>query len=152
MPDFHDPNLSRWFTVKNAETEEAIPAFAVVRITGVDAATGAVTVAKPDAASCPLIAFNGETEIPVGGFGQATQDLPARALYDDAAGVPAAADPPQPWGTAADSWKLVKDNRGVYAWGNLDSDGDVGLFGRAMVWDVTFNNVACEIVATYGGI
>lgn len=90
-----------WVPVKSAAAE-TIPSFAVMRVTGVDSATGALTVAKPDGSAAPVI-VNGETMVPVGGFGKGTFHPRVVASFAAADGDPAVGEV---WGPAADSWEL----------------------------------------------
>lgn len=146
-----DPASSiRWFAVSNTHNTAA-PPFAVMQITGVDTDTGDVTVTRPSADSKPLICFNGPVEIPAGGQGNATTDLPAQVAYDSGTGTPAVASPPDAWGTETDSWLLAKGNYGLFAWGDVDPDNDVGLFGRAMVVKAVWDSGACTLTITYAG-
>lgn len=106
--------------VKNTAGTTA-PAHAVLQVTGYSLTDEAVEVDQPDADGLAVILFNGEADIPAGGFGAATADLPAVALYAAADGTPAAGET---WGSGAGSWELRKGNAGVLIWGGA-ADGRV---------------------------
>lgn len=111
----------RWIAVTNVSGEE-IPAFAPMRITGIDL-TNEVKVDKPNAEGMPQVLINGQTPIPVDGVGQATYTFPAYVLHDAVDGSPVAGES---WGTAAGEWKLRKHKAGFFACGT--SSGDRPLF------------------------
>lgn len=73
----------RWLPYRNDSGEE-IPAFAVLRITGVTERNGQalLTVAKPNSTAYAQYAINGSTVVPANGYGRLTFDTPAVALYD----------------------------------------------------------------------
>ena len=101
----------RYVVCKNNSGEE-IPAFAVMRVTGVT--DEVLQVAKPNAASDTKAAVNGPTPIPIGGHGNATYDSPFFVLYDTGDGTPTFGDM---WGTESGSWKLRAANDGFCALG-----------------------------------
>jgi len=86
---------------------EVIPAFAVMRVTGVT--DNVLQVAKPNAASDTKAVVNGPTPIPIAGKGNATYDSPYFVLYETADGTPAFGES---WGTENGSFKLRKGNDG----------------------------------------
>ena len=101
----------RFVACKNT-SGEAIPAFAVMRVTGVT--DEVLQVAKPNAASDTKAVVNGPTPIPIAGFGNATYDSPFFVLYETADGTPTFGDM---WGTESGSWKLRAANDGFCALG-----------------------------------
>jgi hypothetical protein len=155
MPEHGAPDetsIVRYFRVKNQVAEE-IPAYGVMRITGV-AADGTVEVNKPNADSQALICFNGPTTIPANGQGRATTDGPTRVLYATGDGTPAAANPPQVWGAANGVWTLRKAEvsgvptyAGMLAWGGVS--GSTAIFGRGYVAKVQC--VGSNIEGTWTG-
>lgn len=121
----------RWLTVRNVATGSvspgAAPAFAVLRLqasgssispTGdaIYAVEGKLVleVGKPAVDSEPLDLLAGPGGIPSGGFGLATIDFPAWALYETADGTPAIGEV---WGPGANSWKLRKGKQGFRVMG-----------------------------------
>lgn len=98
----------RWHPFKN-DSGEAVPAWAALRIVGIDGNKVLYTCRKPNADGIADVVFNGPAEVPEGGHGLCTRDFPAFVLYDPADGLPAAG---QVWGTKANSWKLRKGQSG----------------------------------------
>ena len=96
---------------------EAIPAEALLQITGTDAG-GRFQVDKPSADSLPNLLVNGPTEIATGGYGSATFGTPMPVSYDDAH-TPAVGEV---WGSAANSWLLTKDKSGWAVVGDPDTE------------------------------
>lgn len=109
---------------------DEVPAFALVRVTGRDAA-GVYTVAQPDTAGGPVwvnspVLIEAAAE---GGGGAVTPTGPVDALYESADGTPAVGET---WGAGAGSWKLRKNKSGfvVVSAGDPDS-GTCAVLPRA---------------------
>jgi hypothetical protein len=90
----------RWVPIRNDSGEE-IPGFACLKVVDV-LSDGSLAVEKPDT-NDEAVWFSGPGPIPIEGYGHATRDWPAVALYDSADGTPANGDE---WGASAGSWRL----------------------------------------------
>jgi hypothetical protein len=97
----------RWLPVKNTAGTDA-PSYGVMKVTGRDAATGAVTVTRPDADSLnpSLLLVNGPGIIPASKFGMGSRDFPLLASVATGGLVGGGA------GTAAASWQLALGKSG----------------------------------------
>jgi len=111
----------RWLPIRN-DAGLAIPAYAVLRPTGVISRGGqaVVTVARPDAAGGCLHLLSGQHPVPAGEFGLATLDTPWLARYDTT-DIPA---PGEQWGPAPNSWLLAKDRPGFTILGGAIADAE----------------------------
>jgi hypothetical protein len=114
---------------------ETIPAFGAVRVASV-ADDGTLSVEKPDTDGQDVF-FNGESDIPAGGYGVCTRDWPAYALYESGDGSPGSGDK---WGAGAGSWKLRKGKAGFRVLGGA-TGSRVQVRGAASSAD-TVNYVA----------
>lgn len=108
----------RWVPVNNTAAQ-AVPAYGVVRVTGVDTA-GAFNVARPSGLSQQELLVCDHQSIPVGGSGRATGDDPVWVLYDTADGTPAAGEY---WGVEANSFKIRKRKKGFKILGGATTTG-----------------------------
>lgn len=100
------------------DSNETIPGFAVMRVTGAahDAAGQFyLRVDKPDDSFQTYYLVNGPFPIPAGKFGVADDDYPCYAAYDDGSGTPAFGDS---WGAKSGSWKLAPNRDGFDVLGN----------------------------------
>jgi hypothetical protein len=97
-----------WLPIVN-DSGEIIPANSLVRATGVDAATGFLSVAKPTTDGDPRVLIVGATQVPVGGRSVATYDLRHEIAYEQDDGEPAAGET---WGAAVGSWTARKNKAG----------------------------------------
>lgn len=97
-----------WVNVLN-DTSEEIPPFALLRVTGLEADTNAIKVAKPNASSDVTLMVNGPLAIPVGGYGSATEGSPVPIAYNILSGVPVEGEV---WGSSAGSWLATKNRTG----------------------------------------
>ena len=108
----------RWVPVLN-DSGEAIPAFAAMRVTGVDTSVAGETthkVGKPNSDNQTDVLFNGPCEIGIGLTGIGTPDLPATARYDEGDGTPSAG---AEWGVESGGWKLRDSKTGFRVAGVL---------------------------------
>ena len=74
----------RWLPFRN-DSGESIPAYSLLRITGVATVNGQIVwlAAKPNSSTTHLVwAFNGSTTTAIDGYGQCTFDYPAIAKID----------------------------------------------------------------------
>ncbi|MDB5312654.1 MAG: hypothetical protein JWO38_6856 [Gemmataceae bacterium] len=97
-----------WVPVLNT-TGEVIPAGGLMKVTGVDPGTGALSVAKPDTNDDASVCVNGFALIPANGTGQGSFDRRAIVAYDPVDGTPAAGDS---WGAKAGTWLAKKSQHG----------------------------------------
>ena len=102
----------RWLAVKNTEGDEDAPPFAALEKTG-ETVGRVIYVRRPTTGSVPpdRVLFAGPVGIPADAEGQATEDLPAVALYEGD-------DPPgadDTLGTQVDSWMLGVGQEGFSA-------------------------------------
>jgi hypothetical protein len=105
----------RWLAVKNSSGETA-PAYAVMKVTGYEASTGAFTVTKPDEASISPVKLlvNSAGPIANGEYGSATRDFPVLAKV-------ASGSAGDEVGTTASSWELSNDESGFNLWQDVGS-------------------------------
>lgn len=97
------------YTPVRNTTDEVIPSGGLLRVTGIDADTGAFLVGLPDADDDPAVGVNGLGLIPAGAAGQGHFDPRAIAAYDAADGTP---QPGEAWGVKAGDWRLRKGYAG----------------------------------------
>lgn len=104
----------RTFAFRN-DGATTVPPFGVVMVSGMDWATGIVTVTEPnlDEVDPSMLAFNVDTEVAVGAEGRATFEGPHLAAV---VGVPVVGDG---LGTQADQWTLGLNLRGFRAWSTV---------------------------------
>lgn len=118
-----------WFVFRN-DAGELVPAFGVVRLTGVvvlEQARVVLTGAKPNAFGCQYqCAINGPTPVAAGKFGVCTQQGAVPALFEVSDGTPAAGER---WGPRDAGWKLRKNTGGFAVVGVTNS----GASGPALV-------------------
>ncbi len=107
-----------WKAVRNAFTE-AIPAYALVRIVGVDD-SGVFQVSQPNADSMTGLLINGFVDIPAGLYGQAHNEFPCAVLADLSVWTPAPGDT---CGSVANSWLLDPGQTGFVFQGGATDDG-----------------------------
>ena len=106
----------RWVSCKN-DSGEIVPAGAVMRVSGYEADTNSIKVAKPNADGQTDVCINGPTPIAVDGYGNCTFDLesgPGTVAYDTADGTPAF---DETWGAENGSWKLNSSKGGFRVFG-----------------------------------
>ena len=116
MPASFDRNRD-WLPYLN-NAGETVPAFAVVRITGITA--GVYQVSKPNAYGSFLDhAFNQAVDVPSGGKGMLSFAAPVWGYYDTADGTPAFGES---WGPINASWKLRKLSVGFLIDGGATAD------------------------------
>lgn len=108
---FNPVGQLHWEKVKNAGSTE-IPAHGLMRVTGEDEASGALTVDQPNADHQADVLVNGPLAIPVGGFGIGTMGSPVLLAYEMANGSPAIGGSV---GVAGGSWKAKKHYIGFKA-------------------------------------
>lgn len=102
-----------WVPVTNS-TAEVIPPGGLMRVTGLDEATGHYTVAKPDRDGDVSVLVNGLTAIPASGEGQGTWSPRCVLAYDSADGAPIVDDA---WGAVRNSWLAGRSRFGFLAKG-----------------------------------
>ena len=109
----------RWLAFRN-DSGETIPAFAVMRITGVVTIEGraVLTVAKPNADSLKNVLFNSSASVSSGGYGSGTYEFPCYAKYQTSSSAVLNDE----WGTANGLWALKKDNTGFAIIGGETAD------------------------------
>lgn len=120
MTTLPPPLRVRWLGCVN-ESGLAIPARALLRIVGVNAA-GQLRVDRPraDGLGNDAFAVCGPQGIPARqagnspGTGVCTCDWPAEVLYDDSSGAPANGEV---WGPAKDRWELERGHHGFWVAG-----------------------------------
>lgn len=101
-----------WVPVLNS-TSEVIPSGGLMRVTGQDSTTKALTVAKPDGTDAPIL-VNSFAVVPPNGTGMGTFDPRVIIAYDPADGVPAVAET---WGASSGTWLAKKDAKGFLVLG-----------------------------------
>jgi hypothetical protein len=105
-----------WFSLVNNTTDN-VPAFGLVRFTGVDPATAAVIIGKPDTDSDESVIVVGETSIASGvGMGKGTWHREVVIAFDTADGAPVTGDS---WGSKAGSFLARKGKSGFKIIGNI---------------------------------
>jgi len=116
-----------WLEYRN-DSGERIPAFGIVRITGVvvpEPGRVLLTVAKPDAYGCQLqCAVNGPVPIDADRYGLCARGPFVAALYDTGDGTPAVG---QKWGPRSGGWKLRKNTGGFSVVGVTKSSAGLVL-------------------------
>jgi hypothetical protein len=130
-----------WVPVKNNDSV-AVPPFGVMAAdnAGINA-NGQLSIARPSKAGITDVLFNGPSPIGPGLSGQGHQTFPAIAAYNQSA-TPTKGDQ---WGTAANSWYLVKGSPGFTV---KDANGGlanvtldvVGIVGPGAVGIYDFNS------------
>lgn len=117
----HDSPLKRihWHPFRNAGSE-TIPAFGVMRITGVEERHGVAvyTVDKPSTTFQRLYLINGPKQVAAGGYGSGTFDV-TYALCSSSAS-PAYGES---WGAKHSEWKLFQHRPGFFILGGYTGDG-----------------------------
>src|SRR3990167_10117675 len=112
----------RWLDFRNDSGEE-IPAFGIIRLTGVALPeTGELvyTGDKPNTYGSQYShAINSDAIVPDNGYGKCTLTFPAVAVYDSADGTPAFGEQ---WGPRNATWKLKKNTGGFRVLGVSNSD------------------------------
>jgi hypothetical protein len=102
----------RWFEFRN-DSAEQIPAFGVVRLTGVvvlEPGRVALTADQPDTFGCQhRCAINGPVPVNAGKLGTLTREPLVPALFDSSDGTPSAGES---WGPRAGTWMLKKNTGG----------------------------------------
>lgn len=119
MPSFPLDDL-RWWPVRNA-TSEAIPAYAVMKITSEEVHQGRTRfiVGKPDTTFLRKgYLINGPSPIAAGKTGSATRET-AYALCSSSASPTRE----ESWGPKSGEWKLFQYRPGFYMLGNYQGDG-----------------------------
>jgi hypothetical protein len=115
-----------WLEFVNANAGQ-IPAYAIVRVTGVssvEAGRVVLTVDQPNAFGCQSNCFvNGPVPVSAGQYGYCTRSGPMVALYDPADGTPAFGDA---WGPRNGTWKLKKNTGGFFCLG-APTNASLGL-------------------------
>lgn len=132
----HEISEIRWLPCLNS-SGEVIPAYAVMQIASVGTqndGTVLYTVIKPDTDHALHVLFNGPTPLAVGGYGVATCDFPAVALYDTTLSAGSPPDPGESWGVQDGSWYLQYGYRGFVGIGFLDGLNSIGSSGRGGVF------------------
>lgn len=118
----HDSPLKRihWHPFRNAGTE-TIPAFGVMRITGIENRNGVATytVDKPSATFQRLYLINGPKQVAAASIGSGTFDV-TYALCSSSAS-PAYSES---WGAKDSEWKLFQHRPGFFIMGGYTGDGD----------------------------
>lgn len=124
----HDSPLKRihWHPFRNAGTE-TIPAFGVMRITGVEERHGVAvyTVDKPSMTFQRLYLINGPKQVAAEGYGSGTFDV-TYALCSSSASPGYG----ESWGAKHSEWKLFQHRPGFFIMGGYTGDGAAQ---RAMV-------------------
>lgn len=110
-----EEGLTRWLPVLNS-SGETVPAFALMRVTGVDTSSGSLIVGKPNADNQTNLLVNGPCEIPSGLQGIGMWGVPAVVCYDTGDGTPVAGDE---WGAESGGWKLRNAKTGYIVSGVL---------------------------------
>jgi hypothetical protein len=102
----------------------SIPAYGVVRVTGVsivEAGRVVLTVDQPNTYGCQANCFiNGPVAVSPGQYGYCTRSGALVALYDTADGTPALGDA---WGPRSGTWKLKKNAGGFFCLGPPTNSG-----------------------------
>lgn len=139
---------------------DQVPAFGLVRVTGIDVTNGAFQIAKPNADSQDCF-INGPTPIAIGDFGAITVDVPFMALYDTADGTPTV---DSVWGAASGSYKLRSGKTGFIIKGVVDSTNGIAMVTKqgggasvatdtkTFITDITDATFACNEDGTGGTI
>lgn len=126
--DLKDVAQIRWLPVYNT-SGETVPAFAAMRISGIDSSTGVFTVAKPNTNDATAnILFNGPVEIPAAHYGIATADFPASVRYETGDGTPVNGDE---WGVSSGDWKLRNARSGFLIQATLDISNGIAVAVRS---------------------
>ena len=115
----------RWLAAKSSASDQ-IPAFGLVRITGVDttdAQGGTFQIAKPNADNQDCF-INGPTPIAIGDYGAITVDVPFMALYETGDGTPTV---DSVWGVASGGYKLRSGKTGFVIKGVVDSVDGIAM-------------------------
>jgi len=110
----------QWFPFRN-DNAGTIPAFGVMRITGVEERHGNAlyTVDKPSTTFQRLYLINGPLDVPAGGYGSGTFDV-AYALCSSSASPGYG----ESWGAKHDEWKLFENRPGFFVLGGYTGTGD----------------------------
>lgn len=115
-----DPHPQRWIPFTNSSTAAA-PAFALLKVTGITAATGTLTVTQASTEFSRVYAINGpDVAAANGGSGLCTLDSPCLCAYDS--GTPAVGEG---WGPKPGQWTLSKGFPGGTVIGIHDSANSV---------------------------
>jgi hypothetical protein len=127
----------RWFEFRN-DSAEQIPAFGVVRLTGIvvlEPGRVVLTVDKPDTFGCQhRCAINGPVPINAGKLGTLTREPLVPALFDTADGTPAFGEA---WGPREGSWKLRKNTGGFVIVGTTNATAGLALVEPAPLLSLT---------------
>jgi hypothetical protein len=158
MPGEFSPfQQMQWVEFRN-DAGETIPAFGIVRLTGIaaiDATRVVLTAAKPNVFGCQHnAAINGPTAVSSGRYGVCTRAAVDVALYDTADGTPAFGEK---WGPRDGSWKLKKNTGGFSVLGPTNPDQGLVLVSPAPMrmfvgkTDGTHNKGGSGTISIYAG-
>lgn len=130
-----------WHPFRNAGSE-TIPAFGVMRITGVEERHGVAvyTVDKPSTTFQRLYLINGPKQVAADGYGSGTFDV-TYALCDSSVSPVYA----QSWGAKASEWNLFQGRPGFFLLGGYTGDGDAQ---RALVKQQEVKELFGELTGT----
>lgn len=142
------------------DSGQTIPAYGVMRITGVAVVEGmpVLTVNQPDNQFHRTFLLNGPVDIPASGastsYGTAQDgSYPAFALFDDST-LPAGQSDPKlgdHWGVDNGSWKLSYGREGFYVLGGAygsEGDGYTPGMQRTIVRPYEIRQVVCKLTGT----
>ncbi|MGQ0633044.1 MAG: hypothetical protein ACT4QC_00385 [Planctomycetaceae bacterium] len=134
-------------TVFRNDSGEQVPAFGVLRLTGVavlEPARVVLTAQKPDTYGCQYqCAINGPTPVPAGKYGVCTRLGLLPALYDAADGTPAFGER---WGPRSGTWKLKKHTGGFRVLGVTNGGKGLALVEHQPF--LRFRGVTDEAIAS----
>ena len=147
----------RWLPYRN-DAGETIPAYALLRITGVESLGTSPDVqtlyvaAKPSASATHLVwAFNDGSSIASGGYGLLTFDFPAVAKVNTGA----APVNSETWGPSSGQWYIVKSDTAtmplVVIHGKTTEQGDTTIVERYQVGRMGVGQAAATIGAGSAG-
>lgn len=112
----------RWVSFRN-DAEDDMPAFAAMRITGVETTEDGACILLGDVPNkdgmTSNIAINSASPVVQGGYGSCTLDFPAMAAFEDGEHEPAAGDP---YGTKANQFELVFGFPGFTLLGRVEDE------------------------------
>jgi hypothetical protein len=142
------------------DSGQTIPAYGVMRITGVAVVEGmpVLTVDQPDDQFHRTFLLNGPVDIPASGestgYGTAQDgSYPAFALFDDST-LPGSQSSPNlgdHWGVDNGSWKLSYGREGFYVLGGAygsEGDGYTESTQRTLVRPYEIRQVVCKLTST----
>lgn len=104
----------RWDAFLN-DSGEAIPAYACLEVSQA-AGEDFLRAIKPTGGADAVIMFSGQVEVPIGGTGTCSCDIPVQALYDSGDGEPTTGTE---WGPVAGSWALSTSGTGYRSYGKI---------------------------------